>query len=109
MKSKTFYKSRSNQNLSNFKKKNNLSLKYTNTFIFGKRELELLQNENAKSLKRKESIFHTLEYNYKSKNPKKSIFEKNNFFTINSFSSFSSNNTRKLSLKKSHLYNLKKK
>ena len=108
MKSKTFYKSRSNQNLSNFKKKNNLSLKYTNTFIFGKRELELLQTENAKSLKRKESIFHTLEYNSKSKNPKKSIFEKNNFFTINSFSSFSSNTKRKLSLKKSHLYNLKK-
>ena len=106
MKSKTFYKSRSNQNLSNFKKKNNLSLKYTNTFIFEKRELELLQTENAKSLKRKESIFHTLEYN--SKNPKKSIFEKNNFFTINSFSSFSSTTKRKLSLKKSHLYNLKK-
>ena len=106
MKSKTFYKSRSNQNLSNFKKKNALSLKYTNTYIFERREL--LKTENVKSLKRKKSIFNTLENNFKSNNPKKSIISKDNFFTINSFSSFSSNTTRNIKLQKPHLYNLKK-
>ena len=108
MKSKTFYKSRSNQNLANFQRKYKLSLKYTNTFLFERRELQLLNTQNSKLIKRKEKIYNTLDYNYRQNNHKKSLFEKNDKFTINSFSSFSSKTTRNLSLKKSTLYNLKK-
>ena len=105
MKSKTFFKSRSNQNLINFRKKKNLSLKYTNAFLFERREYQLFNTQKSKKfVKRNGKIFNTFESNFIPNN-NKNIFAKNNFFTINSFSS---NQTRNLTLKNSMSYTTKK-
>ena len=62
MKSKTFFKSKSNQNLVNFRKKNKLSLKYSNAVLFEKREelLLLKEQQSKKYQKRKGKIFQIL-------------------------------------------------
>ena len=106
MKSKTFFKSKSNQNLINFQKKKNLSLKYSNSILFEKRELQLIKNQNLKKfVKRKTKVFYTLESNFQTNDRKKSIFAVNPFFSLNSIPSFSENNTtRNNHLKKSPSY-----
>ena len=110
MKSKTFYKSKSNQNLINFQKKHNLSLKYSNAILFEKREELLLSKQkiSKQSKKRKTKIFNILSSNYTKKN----IFSKNPFFTsiIDSVPFFIQNNTsRNFNLKKSPSYSINNK
>ena len=86
MKSKAFYKSKSNQNIINSNKKKNISLKYSNVILFQKREERRLlkQNNSNKYMKRKAKIFNILTSNYNSEHPKKNIFAKKHFYTINS-------------------------
>ena len=84
MKSKTFNKSKSNQNLINFQKKKNLSLKYSNTILFEKREELLLKQKQSKKIakiKSKEKN-NLLKSNYNFDNFKINFFSKNHFFTI---------------------------
>ena len=92
MKLKAFYKSKSNQNLIEFRKKNKLSLKYSNLVLFERRELQLLQKKKShkKFLKSRQSEnLKILNSNYNSnQNSKKSIFSANQFFTFDSFPSF---------------------
>ena len=92
MKSKAFYKSKSNQNLIEFRKKNKLSLKYSNLVLFERRELQLLQKKKShkKFLKSRQSEnMKILNSNYNSnQNSKKNIFSVNQFFTFDSFPSF---------------------
>lgn len=111
MKTKTFFKSKSNQNLINFQKKKNLSLKYSNSILFEKRELQLIKTQTSKKfVKRKAQVFYTLDSNFQSNNRKRSIFAVNPFFSLNSIPSFSENNTiRNNHLKKSPSYSINNK
>ena len=94
MKPKKVYKSKSNQNLVDHKKKIYLLPKYSNANLFEKREKLLLLKNSKKFMKRKAKIFNSLIGNFNSDNPKKNIFSKNLFFTVNnSVPFFIQNNT----------------
>ena len=112
MKSKTFFKSKSNQNLVNFRKKNKLSLKYSNAVLFEKREelLLLKEQQSKKYQKRKGKIFQILNSNYQTDHPNKNIFSKKHFFNLKSVPFFSPSNTpRNYSLTKSPSYTVNNK
>ena len=112
MKSKTFYKCKSNQNLINFQKKNNLSLKYSNSILFAKREelLLLKQKQSKKIAKKKSKIINNLfKSNYISDNLKKNNFSKNQFFTIgNTLQVLTPNISSRNNIKKSFSYTFNK-
>ena len=108
MKSKTFNKSKSNQNLINFQKKKNLSLKYSNTILFEKREELLLlkqkQSKKIAKIKSKEKN-NLLKNNYNFDNFKINFFSKNHFFTIsNPLEILTPNISSRNNLKKSFSY-----
>ena len=112
MKSKTFFKSKSNQNLVNFRKKNKLSLKYSNAVLFEKREeLLLLKEKQSKNYqKRNAKIFQIIKSNYQTDNSNKNIFSQKHYFNIKSVPYLSpSNTTRNYYLKKSPSYTVNNK
>ena len=110
MKLKAFFKSKSNKNLINFQRKKKLSLKYSNSILFEKRELQLKNQTSKKFIRRKAKVFYTLESNFQTNNHKRSIFTVIPFFTMNPIPSFSTNNTtRNNNLKKTPTYFINKK
>ena len=111
IKSKTFYKSKSNQNLINYSRKNDLSQKYSNTVLFQKREelLLLKQKHSKKYKKRKAKVFNIMTSDNNSNYFQKNIFSKNPFFTFNSIPFYTPTNTTKnFHLNKSPSYTVNK-
>ena len=69
MKSKTFFRSKSKQNLINYKKAN-LLLKYSNTTLFERRELEFLQNKKSEKNFNTKTFYNTFNNNKQINNSK---------------------------------------
>ena len=105
MKSKTFYKSKSNQNLPKFRKTKNLSLKYSNVALFERRELELLKTKQSSPIINKKNNIINTQYTSFDNKHRKSLLSKNNYYNFNSTPSlFSSRNKTNIKLDLSPSY-----
>ena len=105
MKSKTFYKSKSNQNLPKFRKTKNLSLKYSNVALFERRELELLKTKQSSPIINKKNNIINTQYTSFDNKHRKSLLSKNNYYNFNSTPSlFSSRNKTNIKLNLSPSY-----